>query len=303
MPARRSVVPRRPCGGATVSNARRDRDATLAAIAKEVGVTVVGPLAGGEFGATLVTDADGRELVLKWMASTRWERSFARGAALANHLRASEYPAPRYIATGVTAGATWSLQERRPGAVPDVVSETHMRQLMSLAERHAGAAPDRGAWLEGLLPWIEDSLGRILDDARTRALALELGDVLARRNGVAVRDDGIVHGDFHHRNFLAEGEQVIAIFDWEFATTGDWRYDLVTMAFWSVLLPAQIPPAAAALAVNAMHHHCPRDVLALFAAMRATDQLDFNLRTYPQRLAEFAAAIEREIAPWWRRAR
>lgn len=275
-------------------------ETTLAAIAARAGVTIVAPLTGGEFGATLVCDGSGRELVLKAMPPERWERAWARGAALANHLRSGGYPAPKYIATGAAHGVTWSLQERLAGEVPEVVSAVHMRQLLALADRHADAAPEPRDWLTGLMPWIEDSLQRILEEPRTRTLAEELEDVLARRDHVSVREGDVVHGDFHHRNFLAIGDEVTAVFDWEFASPGDWRYDLVTLAFWSALLRWQIPPAVAAMAVERMRERCPADVIALFAAMRAAEQVEFNLRNYPKQLTEFVEGVERWIAPWWR---
>ena len=41
-----------------------------------------------------------------------------RGAELAERLRQQGYPAPVYVATGATSGATWSLQELLPGEIP-----------------------------------------------------------------------------------------------------------------------------------------------------------------------------------------
>ena len=202
----------------------------------------------------------------------------------------------------MAANATWSLQERLPGAVPDVVTVGHMGQLLALAERHAGAAPEprKDAWLAGQLPYLEHSLSRIVGDGRTRPLALELSAVLADHDAVALLNNGIVHSDFHHRNFLALDDEVTAVFDWEFASVGDWRYDLVTLAFWSVLIPWQIPPDVADIAVARMRDRSPADLRALLTAVRAINQLDYDLRTKPDSLDSFVERVEREVAPWWR---
>jgi hypothetical protein len=90
------------------------------------------------WGATLVTDQHGRELVLKTMQTELWVNVFTRGASLANRLRETGYPAPQYVRTGASHGATWSLQHVLPGDVPDAVSPAHMQQLLDLARRHAG---------------------------------------------------------------------------------------------------------------------------------------------------------------------
>ncbi len=272
----------------------------LPRIAADLGLTIVRPFAGGVWGATLVTDASGGELVLKTMATELWPAVFARGASLANRLRASGYPAPEYIGTGAGHGATWSLQRVLPGAVPDGVTESIMRQLLALVERHNGAVPEGGgAWLRHQMPDLRMSLRTITETPLTRELALELGAVLERTKDVALLDNGIVHNDFHHRNFLAVGDEVSGVFDWEFADIGDWRYDLLTLAFWSTYM---IPPAIAKLAVDRLHETCPADMLALFAAVRTITQLDFDARNNPHFLPALIEGIEARVAPWWRSA-
>src|ERR1700674_2871888 len=112
-------------------------DALLLRIASALGLHVVAPLAGGEFGAMLVQDASGRELVLKELLSPDWAPRFARGAEMAERMRALGYPAPYYVGTGVQLDASWSLQERLPGSVPDVLTEAHGRRLLELVQMHA----------------------------------------------------------------------------------------------------------------------------------------------------------------------
>jgi len=274
-------------------------ESALWKIALDLGLTIVRPFAGGVWGATLVTDAGGRELVLKTMPTEMWPKVFARGASLANRLRDDGYPAPEYVGTGAAHGATWSLQRVLPGEIPDVVSESHMRQLLALAGRHANAVPGgQGARLAHQTLYLNMSLRTITQERTTRDLALELSAVLERTKDVPLLDDGVVHNDFHHRNFLAIGNDVTGVFDWEFADIGDWPYDLTTLAWWSTRMRF----AVAKLAVDRMYEVCEPDVLALFAAVRTISQLDFDARNNPDFLPGLIESIEAHVAPWWRAA-
>lgn len=276
-------------------------ESALARIAADLSLTVVRQFAGGVYGAHLVTNAEGEELVLKTMPTEMWARAFAQGSSLANRLRATGYPAPEYLDTGATHGATWSLQRVLPGEIPEVMSESHMRELLALLDRHNGAVPEGGGkWLAHQMPYLQMSLSTILETPITRDLALELQAVLERTKDTPLLDDGVVHNDFHHRNFLAVGDDVTAVFDWEFADIGDWRYDLATLAFWSVLIPAQIPPAVAQLAADRLLEVTPPDVLALLTAVRTITQLDFDARNNPHFLPGLIASIWEKVACWWR---
>lgn len=272
-------------------------DSALSRIAEELRLSIVRPFAGGVWGATLVTDERGRELVLKTMQSDVWARVFARGASLANLLRANGYPAPEYVGTGAAHGATWSLQSVLPGEIPDTVSPGHMHQLLHLAQRHAGLAPRTdGAWLVHQAPYLKMSLETIIETPVTHDLALELNAVLERTRDAPLLQDGVVHNDFHHRNFLAVGDDVTGVFDWEFADEGDWRYDLVTLAWWTTVMSFPI----AEIAVQRMREVCEPDVQALLTAIRTITQLDFDARNNPQFLPGLIERIQADVSPWWR---
>jgi aminoglycoside phosphotransferase (APT) family kinase protein len=276
-------------------------DALLQRIAAALGLHVVAPLAGGEFGALLVEDARGRELVLKALLSPDWAPRFARGAEMAGRMRSLEYPAPYHVGTGVQLDASWSLQERLPGSVPGVLTEAHGRRLLELVQTHAGAAggSNRGQQREAL-PRERARLAQLNSRDETRPLAAELASVLDSCAKVELLEDGVVHGDFHHRNYLAIGDEITGVFDWEFARPGDWRTDLLTLAFWSALLPEQIPPDVARIIVDRMKQLCPPTVMALLAARMALRQLDFDVREHPERLPAIVTGVETIIAPWWR---
>ncbi|MDP9237495.1 MAG: phosphotransferase [Chloroflexota bacterium] len=276
-------------------------DTLLVRIAGRLGVEVVAPLAGGEFGALHVRDDNDRNLVLKAMPSTALAERYARGAKMAERLRSLGYPAPYYAGTGVELGASWSLQERLPGAVPQLLTEAHALRLIELAKMHAGAA---GAGSPGREDkWPSSTRARLAQlEARdeTRTLGAELRAVFRDLAHVELLHDGIVHGDFHHRNFLADGDRITGVFDWDFANTGDWRFDLVTLAFWSAMPAGLIPPAVSNIIISRTRELCPPDVLALLAARRALLQLEFDERVHPERLAGLISGIEANVAPWWR---
>lgn len=276
-------------------------DGLLSRVAAELGLRVVAPLAGGNFGAMLVEDARGRELVLKALPSPDWAPRFARGAEMAERMRALGYPAPHYAGTGVQLDASWSLQERLPGSVPEVLTEAHGRRLLELAQMHAGAAgrSSSGQQREALSD-ASVRLAQLNSREETRPLAAELASVLDRWAQIELLEDGVVHGDFHHRNYLAIGDEITGVFDWEFARPGDWRSDLVNLAFWSALLPGQIPPDVASIIIERMKQLCPRTVLALLAARMALRQLDFDVRVHPEHLSTIVPGVETIIAPWWR---
>ncbi len=271
-------------------------DALLPAIAEHLGLEVVRPLAGGEFGATIVRDARGEQLVLKALPSTAFARRFGLGAELAGRLREKGYPAPAYAGTGIALGASWSLQEYLSGSVPDVMSAGHAKRLCDLVTMHASAAGGR----QNMPRETESRFATIEAREETSSLAAEIRAVIERSQGIALFDDGVVHGDFHHRNYLAIGHQVTGVFDWELARIGDWRSDLVTLAFWAAIVPAQVPPEVAEIIQRRLVSECPHDVIAYFAAHCALRQLDFDVREHPERLLVARDAIEAHVAPWWR---
>jgi hypothetical protein len=271
-------------------------DALLTALAEHLGLALVGSVPGGEFGAALVRDAQGRSLILKALPAANYAPRFALGAELAGRLRDRGYPAPAYAGTGVALAASWSLQERMPGVVPDLMLPAHAERLCELVTMHAGAAGRRRQTPRDAQRW----LGRLDALEQTSSIAGELRSVVERTNDVALLDDGVVHGDFHHRNYLAVGLEVTGVFDWELATVGDWRSDLVTLAFWSVMVQDQVSPAAREIIAARLMQECGQDVIAFFAARCALRQLEYDAREHPDRLLVARDAIEAHVAPWWR---
>jgi aminoglycoside phosphotransferase (APT) family kinase protein len=272
-------------------------------VAQHLGLTFVAACSGGEFGAAFVRDSDGRDLVLKVMPGTALAARFARGAGIAMKLRERGYPAPAYFGTGTALGASWSLQERLRGDVPDAPTPPHIRRLVEMAHLHAGAAVGIDAEPPPPIPDVNLWLLAAYRNERTHALAVELRGVLERTAGEPLLHESVVHRDFHHRNYLAIGDEVTGVFDWELSGTGDWRFDVVTLAFWCALLTDAIPRAAAQVAIDAAHDICPPTLLARFAAHMALRQIDYDIRTHPEFLDGLLKGIDERIAPWWRQLR
>lgn len=266
-------------------------------IAEELGLTVVRRFADGEFGATLVRRGDS-DLVLKVIGSAEWLSAVTRGSGIANRLWAAGYPAPEYLGVGTFEGSTWTLQRLLPGTVPDRMTAAHAEQLLALAKRHAGFGESTFDWQGEAIRQTRHSLEIVR--AAAPGLAGELSTVLDRTARTELRRGDVVHCDFHHRNYLADGERVTGIFDWEIATPGDWRFDLVTLAFWTSTFRAGASADAIRLIGEEARAACGPEVLALMTAVLAARQLAFNAQRHPDRFPRFQEALQSTAAPWWR---
>jgi len=242
-------------------------------VAATLGLSVVRRFALGVFGAVLITTPDGDELVLKTRPDPTLEPVWRTGAEMAARLHAQGYPNPRIVRVGSTDTAVWSLQERLAGDVLRRLTPAHAGQLIALARRHD---VDSGR----TRPWRDDAVAaarRWLDttaidpaDARVLAAALQRGE------RADILGSTIVHGDFHHANALVDGDEVVGVFDWDIAGPGDWRFDLVMLAFGCLVRPRACEPEAAALVTAAVRSECPGDVAALMMAvqvLRATSMI------------------------------
>ena len=258
------------------------------------------PLTGGEFGALLVADDDGRELVLKAIPAPELAARWEQGRRLATTMRTLGYPAPEYVGGGVTGTLCWSLQVRLPGAIPDVMSVAHAGQLIDLARRHEGAASTTTHWQAGTVDEMRASCRALAGHRESASLAGELALAVDRCAHAEMRDGDVVHADFHHRNFLAIGDDVTGVFDWELSYVGDWRLDLVNLACWAHWVPHGFAPEARAVVTAAVFAECPPEVVAFATAMHALRTIDFYARVHPDWLAWFVPMVDGTVAEWWR---
>jgi Ser/Thr protein kinase RdoA (MazF antagonist) len=246
---------------------------------------IVGPLAGGEVGATEVRDQEGRRLVLK-----QWPGGDEEGAALqtaiqqVERLRSGGYPAPSYLFAGSFDGQVMAVQTWVDGRQREDLTDAMVGCLTDLALRHGEvevpASDVFAAWLTGSL--LEGCDGYCLHESlrtegdETRALLDRIRAIGARTAGRIEPSTGVVHRDFHHRNVLWQGDEVAAVIDWEGAGVGDPAFDLVTLAFG--LSVSTGPPQARELPWRAAEGSRSPAVLQAYAAHMALRQVDWSIR-------------------------
>jgi len=249
------------------------------------------------FGAALVEGRGDEPLVLKASLDLTLAQEWATGAAMAARLRERGYPASNYLETGITGDVTWSLQTVLPGRVPSMFTAEHAEQLVALACRHAVDSGESRPW---------DELARELS---WRAVAdvgplpdrfdVTLTGTLTDTRDLALAQTTIVHCDFHHRNILVEDGRVTGVFDWDIATSGDWRFDLVCLAFACQMFPKTCEPDALATVIDAVREHCDAPTAAFFMACQILRMLSQLRRGQPDQVERASRAMQATLLQWW----
>jgi aminoglycoside phosphotransferase (APT) family kinase protein len=267
-------------------------------VAATLGLSIVRSFAQGTYGAVLVATASGEELVLKTQPDLTLEPVWTVGAEMAARLHDRGYPNPRILQVGSTGTAVWSLQERLGGQVLRRLTVTHAAQLIALARRHDMDSGRSRPWREDAIAaarrWLDTTA---IDPTHARVLAAAVD----RGHGAEILQSTIVHGDFHHANALVEGDEVVGVFDWDIAGPGDWRFDLVMLAFGCLIRPEACEPAAAALVTEAVRSECPDDVAALMMAcqvLRLTSMI--AARSADAAAAKACGHMVAALDPWLR---
>jgi aminoglycoside phosphotransferase (APT) family kinase protein len=260
-------------------------------------LTIVRRFEGGLFGAVLVRRGDGAELVLKASDDSTLAAEWATGAATAMRMRASGYPAPIYAGTGTDGDVSWSLQEVLPGQVPEVLDEHCAQQLIRLARAHDVDAGNARPW---------DELAREAAERWVSALGplphhfdAQLAAVLRDTADVALKHRTVVHGDFHQRNCLVTGDMVTGVFDWDIAGAGDWRFDLVCLAFGCAIAPKFCHPAAAEAVHAAARDECDDATAAFLMACQSLRILSMTQAGRPAALDRASERLESALVTWW----
>jgi hypothetical protein len=247
-----------------------------------------------------VRDGDGRDLVLKLVDDLAWA---TRGADIAERVRARGYPAPEYVDVGAAGEQPYTLQELRPGAIPDVLTVDYTDQLLDLLPLHAGVVPDGNGWVEALVSGLRgEAVWPTHDAAREVAPGVvdELVGLGERLDGLVLTEEDALHGDFHFRNYLALDGRVTTVFDWEGARNGDRRFDGFVLAYWARAVPEHSTPDAAVRAWDRATAGVEADALALFAGHMALRNLDFYARHNPSALPWCLATVDEILGPCWR---
>jgi len=251
--------------------------------------------ADGVFGAALVSDSRGQEWVLKVQPRPELETKWTTGAEMAALLHATGYPSPRYRDVGRTDQVVWSLQEPLPGTVVGHVTEPIATQLVTLARRHATDCGQSRPWRDDAIRSARGWLADIPLDGPDVAV-LELA--LDRGAQAELLETTIVHGDFHHHNALTDGDGIVGVFDWDLAGPGDWRFDLVMLAFGCSIQADSCDPEALDHITTAMRNECPHDVLALMTACQILRIASMTFARKPARAPAIVSQLTKALASW-----
>ena len=88
--------------------------------------------------------------------------------------------------------------------------------------------------------------------------------------------------------------------DWEVAGPGDWRFDLVMLAFGCHIRPDSCEPAASALVTEAVRSHCPDDVAALMMACQVLRLASMIAARSPDSAAKACGRMVAALERWLR---
>lgn len=275
-------------------------------LASTVGVAIEHQLAGGLWGAYLGRSRTGAEVVIKVLPQHPLNdlAKVQRAVLLADSLRLSGYPVPRYQLVEQVAEHVITVQDFVRGTTPEVFGASHAEQLIDLWRRHRSAAGRTGEKSDPLAAVRSEDAPdcrevRNSADPAIRRLYGEARAVIEQSDPAIFRSGDIVHHDFHHRNFLSVDGRVVAVIDWEGATVGDSRVDLCELAWASrpgsptrAARADQITSAAVAVEVEPA-------VAAAIAAGRAVEKIAFGLRTGEATLAAVLGSVHGYLRPQW----
>ncbi|GAB3752661.1 phosphotransferase [Microlunatus parietis] len=249
-------------------------------LADRLGLTVERRLAGGEWGAYLVTGADGDRLVLKIMPrhGTGIFERVQLAVRLTDRLRRNGYPIPRLRDHGRWQDEVYTVQEFVDGEVCPRLTAAHVRQVYELWRRHRGAAAPHGAdWPAEFAA--QRATGRRLCDrlagTRQESLARRITAILDTAETANLRTSDLEHHDFHYRNLMVDGSRLVAVFDWEGARPGDSRRDLLRMASTAIGI-GRLEPEARDLLRDLVQQEVPADVRTALGASLALGDLGFG---------------------------
>ena len=255
----------------------RQAEAALAAVGlKGAPVRAVEALTGGVSNLTYrVEPSDGPAVVVRIQPEHGIFEPYdvVREARVLTALRSTAVPVPAMLGTeadGETLGAPFFVMEYvdapHMGAIPRsaAVTDSYVRAVAAIHDVDGRAAGLDFLAVPGTEPAARD-LAAV--NARARRYGhdadpfiAELGEWLGRHHP-STEDLVLCQGDINVFNYLFQGEDVVAVVDWEQAQIADRQSDLGLLSALSYLLGAQGPPqrlpimteyapAASALAIS-----------------------------------------------------
>lgn len=205
----------------------------------EMPVEHVGPLSGGETGATEIRLGTGQRQVLKWESDERNKTARRTGAALASRLRSeARWPVPSQHLCEAD-GVLFVAQEFMSGSEVTELTHPFVDDFFAIHERRMGLADggDPLAWGRSQIEILTTGgRGYCLHeplhgyDARTRRIARRIEGIGRSLEPQQLQGTDIVHADMHPGNMLQIGGRLSAVVDLDYASAGDATFDLVFLA-------------------------------------------------------------------------
>lgn len=207
---------------------------------------LVGPLAGGETGATEICSDAGERRVLKWDADPRNIAARTAALSLAVRLRTEAgWPVP---AQHAACDGSWLFvaQDFMPGQPVTGLGPALVDDLLALHPARLGLAePDvADEWgIDQIEILTSGGHGYCLHeplrrhDHRTRRIVERIESIGRELSPEQLRGNDLVHADLHLGNLLQIGGRLSAIVDLDFTTVGDAAFDLVLLAVGSLDAP------------------------------------------------------------------
>lgn len=204
---------------------------------------LVGPLTGGETGATEIRRADGTRFVLKWEVDVDNQQRRKLGAHLAERLRSeASWPSPEQELVD-TDGTLLIVQEFMPGNNVDHLSHDLVDRILELHQNRLGlTVVDRptewGSYMLKML--VHGGDGYCLHeplrtfDARTSQLIERIEEIGHSTDPDDLSGSDVIHHDLHPGNLLQVDGQLSAVVDMDYTRIGDAAFDLTMLAISSL---------------------------------------------------------------------
>jgi aminoglycoside phosphotransferase (APT) family kinase protein len=240
---------------------------------------------GGEVGAYYATGEDGRRYVVKWSDNRPDLASFRRIVDRVERLRAIGYPAPAHQPPFLVDGGVVLVQDEVSGRWRDDVPDELVGTVVALNDLQKGQADSHGGWTDYIrMTLVEGADGYRIHDT-LRAATRETRRLLAWIESVgrhldSLPEGDLVHIDFHHRNMLRQGAELVAVVDWEGCRSGDRAFDLVTFCFG--MTHALAPPGVEERVWGLASRSTSADALVAYVAHMSLRRVDWALRHHPE---------------------